>query len=59
MGQAKNEYLEHLEEVTSAKEYLVERGLLNRCDRHDNIFGDPCGPEEDDLLAAADGFHSS
>lgn len=58
MGQAKREHEEHLEEVAAAKDFLVEKGLLNYCDRHENFF-DGCDLEDEELLEAAEEFSSA
>ena len=39
MGGAKNAMLEHEGNVALATAYLVQRGNLERCEAHDEVFG--------------------
>lgn len=39
MGRAKEAMMEHEENLSAAAVYLVQKGVLERCDMHGEIFG--------------------
>lgn len=40
MGRAKAQMMEHEDNLARATEYLVQKGLLERCEAHDEVWGE-------------------
>jgi hypothetical protein len=55
MGRAKEAMIEHEENLSAAAAYLVDKGILEECEAHGEIFGGGFFDLEKDFLAERDG----